>query len=102
MKYSIRHRHFAQTLVIGISIAFLSGCMRVPGMHFDDRNAVAKSAKGAPAVAPIIKAITHQLIQQEQQLALAITGIHTDLSEIMELPLFTGQCPSLEKMARMS
>lgn len=57
-------------------------------MHFDDRNTridnSAEPANGAPAVTAIIKTITPQLIQQEQQLAR--TGTQADLSEIMTPP----------------
>lgn len=87
MKYPSRCVYFARTLVVGISIAFLSGCA-LPGMHFDDRNTridnSAEPANGAPAVTAIIKTITPQLIQQEQQLAR--TGTQADLSEIMTPP----------------
>lgn len=83
MKYSSRYVLFARTLVVGISIAFLSGCALAPGMHMDDGNARVEPAEGAPAAA-IIKTITPQLIQQEQQLAK--TGIQADLTEIMTPP----------------
>lgn len=81
MKHSSRHILFARTLVVCISIAFLSGCALAPGMRFDDSNARIEPVNGALAVAPVIKTITPQLIQQEQ--LLAKTGIQADLSEIM-------------------
>lgn len=63
----------------------VSGCALAPGMRFDDANArVEPVAIGAPAVAPVIKTITPQLIQQEQQLVKS--GNHADLSEIMKPP----------------
>lgn len=83
MKYSNQYVPFARALVVGISIAFLSGCALAPGMHMDDGNARVEPAEGAPAAA-IIKTITPQLIQQEQQLAK--TGIQADLTEIMTPP----------------
>lgn len=81
MKHSSRHILFARTLVVCNSIAFLSGCALAPGMRFDDSNARIEPVNGALAVAPVIKTITPQLIQQEQ--LLAKTGIQADLSEIM-------------------
>lgn len=50
----------------------------------DDGNASIEPANGAPVVNAIIKTITPQLIQQEQQLAK--TGIQADLTEIMTPP----------------
>lgn len=81
MKHSSRHILFVRTLVVCISIAFLSGCALAPGMRFDDSNARVEPVNGTLAVAPVIKTITPQLIQQEQ--LLAKTGIQADLSEIM-------------------
>ncbi len=69
---------FARTLVVGISIAFLSGCALAPGMRFDDHNAKVEPIKGDPTVTPVIKAITPQLIDHERQLA--ESEIQTDLS----------------------
>lgn len=77
---------FMRTLVVGIFIVFLSACAFAPGMHFDDFNAKVESTANVPAVSPVLKTISPQLIQQEQQLALATTGIHADLSEIMTPP----------------
>ncbi|OGT05204.1 MAG: hypothetical protein A2143_09045 [Gallionellales bacterium RBG_16_57_15] len=73
-----------RSFIFVVSVVLLSGCALAPGMHFDDSNARVEPANGAPAVAPVIKTITPQLIQQEQQLAK--TGIYTDLSEIMTPP----------------
>ena len=78
-------------LVGGIFIVFLPGallsaCAFAPGMHFDDYNTKVESIADAPAVSPIIKTISPQLIQQEQQLALAATGTHRDLAEIITPP----------------
>jgi len=84
MKYHCPHVFFARALVIGISIAFLSGCALAPGMRMDDRNASFEPVEGTPAVTAVIKTITPQLIQQEQQLAKS--AIQADLSEIMTPP----------------
>lgn len=62
----------------------LSGCALAPGMRFDHNNARIEPVIGAPAVTPVIKTITPQLIQQELQLAK--TGTHADLTGIMTPP----------------
>lgn len=75
----------ARVLFVGISITFLSGCAMAPGMHLDDSSAsLEPEAKGAPGAKPVIKNITPQLIQQEQQLAR--TGNHAELSGLMTSP----------------
>lgn len=84
MRFYSPQLFFARIHVIGVLVAFLSGCALAPGMHFDDSNARVEPVNGALAVTPIIKTITPQLIQQEQQLAR--TGIHADLSTIMLPP----------------
>ena len=84
MKNSSRHVHFVRTFVVGISIAFLSGCALAPGMRLDDSNAKFEPVVDTPAVTAVIKTITPQLIQQEQQLAKS--GIQADLTEIMTPP----------------
>jgi len=84
MKYSSRYVLFARTLVVGISIVFLSGCALAPGMHFDSSNAQVEPIKGDTRVTPIIKVITPQLIEDERRLAEG--EIKTDLSEIMMPP----------------
>ena len=84
MKYSSQHVLLTRTLVVGISIAFLSGCAAAPGMYMDEGNATVEPVKGSPSVNPIIKTITPQLIQEEQQLAKTATQV--DLSEIMTPP----------------
>ena len=84
MKYSSRHVHFALTLVAGISIAFLAGCVAAPGMRMDYGNAKVEPVEGTPATNAVIKTITPQLIQQEHQLAKS--AIQADLSEIMKPP----------------
>lgn len=82
MKYACPHAFFARALVVGISIAFLSGCALAPGMRVDDGNARVEPTDGTPAVAAVIKTITPQLIQQEQQLAKS--AVQADLTEIMK------------------
>jgi polysaccharide export outer membrane protein len=84
MKNPGRHVHIVRTLVVGISIAYLSGCSMAPGMRLDDSNAKFEPAEGTPAVTAIVKTITPQLIQQEQQLAKSET--QADLTEIMTPP----------------
>ena len=69
-------------LFLVVSVAFLSGCVLAPGMHFDSSNAKIERADDTPAVLPVIKAITPQLIQQELA---KIEGL-ADLSEIMKPP----------------
>lgn len=82
MKYTFPHEFFARGLVVGISIALLSGCALAPGMRADDSNAIVEPVDGTPAVTAVIKTITPQLIQQEQQLAKS--EIQADLTEIMK------------------
>ena len=65
-----------------VSVALLSGCALAPGMHFDSGNAKIERADDTPAVLPVIKTITPQLIQQELA---SIEGL-ADLSEIMVPP----------------
>jgi polysaccharide export outer membrane protein len=84
MKNTCPHALFSQALAVGISIAFLSGCALAPGMRLDDRNVKFEPVEGTPAVTAVLKTITPQLIQQEQQLAK--TAIQADLSEIMKPP----------------
>ena len=84
MKHSCWHAFFARTLAVVISSACISGCVFSPGMRFDDSNARIEPAGNAPTAAPIIKTITPQLIQQE--LKLAKTGTHSELSAIMTSP----------------
>jgi polysaccharide biosynthesis/export protein len=84
MKCYCPHVLFARALAVGISIAFLSGCALAPGMRLDDNNVQFEPVEGAPAATAVIKTITPQLIQQEQQLAK--TSIQGDLSEIMTPP----------------
>lgn len=91
MKYSIRYWFFLRTFIVGVSVVFLpvvflSGCAFAPGMRFDGYNTKVKSIANASAVSPIIKTISPQLIQQEQQLALAATGIHRDIVELITPP----------------
>lgn len=81
MKYPSRHALFVRTLVVGILIAFLSGCALAPGMYFDSSYNEAEPAKGEPAVTPVVKAITPQLVAQERQLA--ENEIQADLSGVM-------------------
>ena len=83
MKYS-GQRIFLFYLMI-VSVALLSGCALAPGMHFDSGNStIEHSDDDASTVLPVIKSITPQLIQQEQQLA--ESEGHSDLSEIMTPP----------------
>lgn len=84
MKYPCPHAFFARILVIGISLAFLSGCALAPGMRMDDRNIKFEPVEGTPAVTAVLKTITPQLILQEHQLAK--TAIQADLTEIMKPP----------------
>lgn len=84
MKYSSQNVHFARALVVGMSVAFLSGCVLAPGMHMDDGNATVEPVNGASVVNAIIKTITPQLIREEQQLAKS--AIQADLSGIMTPP----------------
>lgn len=74
----------ARAIFLIVAAAVLPGCTILPGMSFDDSNATIEPVKGDPAVAPIIKTITPQLIQEEQQLAEA--EIHADISGIMKPP----------------
>ena len=71
-------------LVLGITLAFLTGCAIAPGMRMDDSHATIEPAAGSPTVNAIIKTITPQLIQQELQLAK--TENQSDLSELMTPP----------------
>ena len=84
MKYPCPHAFFARILVVGISVAFLSGCALAPGMRMDDRNTKFEPVEGTPAVTAVLKTITPQLILQEHQLAK--TAIQADLTEIMTPP----------------
>jgi len=68
---------------LALSAVLLTGCA-APGMHFDGSNAQVEPASDVPAVTPVIKDITPQLIRQEQQLA--ATGINTGLEELMTPP----------------
>ena len=74
--------HLIRAFFPVVVTAILSGCTILPGMSFDDSNAQFEPVKGDPAVSPIIKTITPQLIQEEQQLAEA--EIHADISGIMK------------------
>lgn len=84
MEYFNRCTPLIRAFFLAVSAVTLSCCSLAPGMRFDDSNARIEPANGAPAVAPIIKTITPQLIQQELQLAK--TGIHAGLSELMTPP----------------
>src|SRR3989338_2597817 len=74
----------ARSFFLAVLTVILSGCALAPGMRFDHNNARIEPVIGAPAVTPVIKTITPQLIQQELQLAKA--GTHADLTEIMTPP----------------
>lgn len=84
MKYAGPHAFFARALVVGISIVFLSSCALAPGMRVDDGNARVEPTDDTTSVAAVIKTITPQLIQQEQQLAKS--AVQADLTEIMKPP----------------
>lgn len=84
MRHFNRHTPLSRAFFLAALTVVLSGCAFAPGMSFDDRDARVAPAIGAPAVTPVIKTITLQLIQQERQLAK--TGNHADLSEIMTPP----------------
>ncbi|OGS94864.1 MAG: hypothetical protein A3H31_04175 [Gallionellales bacterium RIFCSPLOWO2_02_FULL_57_47] len=84
MGYFNLHTPPARSFFLAVLTVILSGCALAPGMRFDHNNARIEPVIGAPAVTPVIKTITPQLIQQELQLAKA--GTHADLTEIMTPP----------------
>lgn len=84
MKYACPHALLGRALVVSTLITFLSGCALAPGMRVDDGNARVDQTDDTAAVAAVIKTITPQLIQQEQQLAKS--AVQADLTEIMKPP----------------
>jgi polysaccharide export outer membrane protein len=79
MGYLSRQTFFVRPLFL---VVLLSGC--TPGMHVDYSDATVEPNYGSPAVTPIIKTITPQLILQEQQLAK--TAAQADLADLMTPP----------------
>ena len=79
-----RRRRCGQSYLLMALILFVSGCAFAPGMRMDYGNANVEPVDGTHAFKAIIKTITPQLIQQEQQLSQ--TEIQADLSEIMKQP----------------
>lgn len=84
MRHFNRHTPLSRAFFLAALTVVLSGCAFAPGMSFDDRYARVEPVNGDAAVTPVIKTITPQLIQQE--LRLAATGTHANLSEIMTPP----------------
>lgn len=76
-------KHISQrTLAAGaFFVVFLSGCAIAPGMYFDDLDTESEQPVADSSIAPIIKTITPQLIQDEKRLAAGEK--QSDISEIM-------------------
>lgn len=83
MEYSSLRNPLVRSLLVVVLAAFASGCTLAPGMRFDRGNAKVEPTKGTSTVVPVIKTITPQLIQQEQQQQLSNAVIQTSLAELM-------------------
>jgi len=81
MEHVISQSFIGRSLFYVAVGVFLSGCSLAPGMYFDDDEVTYETQPGGSKVTPIIKTITPQLIQSENQRS--ANEVQDDLSDII-------------------